>query len=756
MAQKKTVQLISFFFLLLFQIQSLLGNEMKEIVVLSSYHIGFKWSSDIDNSIINYFKHDESVRLYHEFMDSKRFNNDEYFEALRLTYQNKYTNYKIDGVICSDNKAFDFFIQNGSSIWGDVPAVFCGVNDIEENAYLLDSTKHAVVLEKIDIKGTIDIITELQPDIKEIITISDQTLSGKIFTEQFIKAIQPYSNRISYQLLDATDPLLLKKKLQTINKHHSAIYLLSLYTNRNGIANEMIKESNYFFGKLNVPVYSNWDFLINNCIVGGKILKASEQGLSAAKLMDQFLHNKKTPLYTTPYQHNIFDYQQIKKFHFSIPESISNYQLINKPRTFLSEFKHELFFILIILVTLIIVITILVSDMIKRKKIELDLVKSEKRLELAVDGAREGLWDIDYKTNESYFNDRFALLLGFDNIEEMNLNIGSANWMSFIHPEDISFLEGAFDQHKSNHTNNFRCEVRLKTKQGEYFWFSILGKITEMSNNKPSRITGIIQNINQQKNFEQELRYAKEKAEESDRLKSSFLANMSHEIRTPMNAILGFTDLILESNLPEKEQHEYLSLVKKSGENLLTLINDIIDISKIESGQMKMNIQVTNLNSLLKDIQSVGNSLIKSLNKTIQFHIVNKDIDTPFNIRTDRLRLYQILLNLISNAIKFTDSGHIRIRYYAVDKDTLEISVKDTGPGISNTDQKIIFERFRQIDESTIKKHGGTGLGLSITKSLTELMDGTIKVNAEVDKGTEFIIALPCLVLEPALIDDHS
>jgi len=746
MTRSKVIYFLLPVIILLFNTGNSKANDLKEIVLLSSYHIGFKWSSDIDQAITNHFKKNESTRLFHEFMDSKRFNNENYFEALKQTYFLKYNNHKVDGVICIDNRAFEFFMKNGEEIWGDVPAVFCGVNNIEEYASFLKKNKHAVVLENIDIQGTIELISQLQPDIKEIIAISDQTLSGLIFLDQFKTGIQAYTEQIQYRTIDASNPEFLKNQLTKLKPGNNAIYLLSLYTNRNGIANEMLKESTYFFDDINIPVYSNWDFLMPGCIVGGKILTGADQGKHAAKLLEMLLNGEKVPQFTSPSQKNIFDYEKLKEFNVEIPETVISYQIINKPRNFINEFRNELIIILSILTSLLFIIILLISNMIKRKKVELDLIKSEKRLELAVDGANEGLWDIDFSTKELYFNDRFALLLGYNSLDELNITID--NWMINIHANDIKRVEQAFNLHKHGKTEAFRCEVRLRMKNGKYAWFSILGKITEKWHDSTIRITGIIQNINNQKEFENELRVAKERAEESDRLKSSFLANMSHEIRTPMNAILGFTDLLMESDMTENEKTEYLSMIKKSGENLLSLINDIIDISKIESGQLKINLQMTDLHSMLKDLSSLGNTLINTLNKNIELRLLINNIDDKLDIRTDHLRLYQILLNLISNAIKFTDHGYIDISYRLLDDQHIEISVKDTGPGISESDQSIIFERFRQIDESTIKKHGGTGLGLFICKSLVELMNGSIEVKSPKSGGAQFLVALPCLISE--------
>ncbi len=723
------------------------ANDLKEIVVLNSYHSDYKWASDLNQAITNFYAQKETTRLFYDYMDSKHFSNEDYFIALKQTLQLKYNNHQIDGIICADNKAFDFFIEHGKSIWGDIPAVFCGVNNIDEYMHLVDSTKHSVVAENIDIKATLDLISELQPQLDEIIVVTDQTLSGKIFMRQFEDAMEKYHKNIKYKELDTGDPYKFKSELNNLPAENKAIYLLSIYTNRNGVPNELMKEKHYFFDKIKIPMYSNWDFLMPDYIVGGRILKAGDQGRLSAQLLLSKLNGEPTALITIPDQTYTLDHVMLKKHGLSTPHSFNDVQIINVPITFVSQFKNELIFIFVILISLLIVIILLVSDMIKRKKVELELVKSEKRLELAVDGAGEGLWDVDLTTGSIYFNDHFAVLLGYQYGDELKINAG--NWQDITYYQDREQMKEAYNLHKTGKADAFKCEIRLLKKNEQISWFSIHGKITECHNDTPLRITGVIQNIDGQKDFENQLKFAKHKAEESDKLKSSFLANMSHEIRTPMNAILGFTDLLIESDMNEYERGEYLSFVKKSGENLLTLINDIIDISKIESGQLQIKLSNCNLNSMLKDLVAVGNTLINSQNKAIQLKLLPIDINEAFHINTDQLRLYQILLNLISNAIKFTEEGSVKINYTVLNDINLEISVKDTGPGISESDLKIIFDRFRQIDESTIKKHGGTGLGLSITKSLVELMNGSIEVITKPGEGAEFKVILPCLVPYP-------
>ncbi|MBI9061684.1 MAG: PAS domain-containing protein [Marinilabiliaceae bacterium] len=742
----------AFFLALLFYSIIASADDFQEIVVLNSYHPGFKWSTDITHAIGDYYKNEESVRLFNEFMDSKRFHSPGYFKQLEQFLKIKYADYPIDGVICADNYAFDFFLNHGSKIWGDIPAVFCGVNNIQEYKQLLDSTKHAAVVEQIDVLETLKIIQSLQPDLQEIIVISDETLSGQIFAKQFNHAIQKTLSQIRIRFTSTSDPLKLKAELQSISPENKAIYLLSLYTNRSGIPHEMVCESHFLFDDINIPIYSNWDFLLKDLIVGGRLIKAYDQGFLAAQLMHQKLKNKPTPLLTTPPHYNILDQKQLQRHQLKYMGNLDNIEIINQPESFIQRFKKELIILLIILIVLIFIILLLTTDIIKRKRIELALVKSEKRLELAMEGANEGLWDTDM--DSFYYNDQFAKLLEYEHAEDLDLSID--NWKKYVVSEDIDQIREAYEMHASHKLPTFKCEVRLILKSTKTAWFSIHGRITSLENGVPARLTGTMINISTQKEFEDQLKQAKEKAEESDRLKSSFLANMSHEIRTPMNAILGFTDLLTEGNLNPKEQQDYLNLINSSGENLLSLINDIIDISKIESGEMTINTEAFDIHEMLTELKGIGNSLVKTHKKNINIRILKEIKDQQFFIHSDSVRLYQVMLNLLSNAIKFTENGFVDIDYTILNHYHIQLSVKDTGPGISKKDQQIIFDRFRQIDESTVKKHGGTGLGLSITKSIVQLLGGTITLHSEPGKGAEFIIHLPCKIVIPTAVPQQT
>lgn len=238
--------------------------------------------------------------------------------------------------------------------------------------------------------------------------------------------------------------------------------------------------------------------------------------------------------------------------------------------------------------------------------------------------------------------------------------------------------------------------------------------------------------------------HAKEKAEVADRLKSAFLANMSHEIRTPLNGILGFAELLKDEDINNTDRKEYVSIIINNGKHLLNLINDIIDISKIESRQLNVKPTSFNPDDLLNELFSFFENHKKSIEKD---HIelilsITQDRENTF-IFSDKTRLKQVLSNLIDNSLKFTENGRVEFGYTFLNNEEIEFFVEDTGIGISKEDIEIIFERFRQAESVNRRSMHGTGLGLSICKALIELMGGEIKVTSELNNGSRFSFILP-------------
>ncbi len=253
------------------------------------------------------------------------------------------------------------------------------------------------------------------------------------------------------------------------------------------------------------------------------------------------------------------------------------------------------------------------------------------------------------------------------------------------------------------------------------------------------------------KQLENELIRAKEKAEESDRLKSAFLANMSHEIRTPMNGIVGMTQLLAIPDISNENRIEYVELINKNSETLLNLIDDIVDVSKIEAGQMKIIRKSFRLNSLLDQLYALFKSSPVYISKPNLNLVAVRSLPDNLNIFTDPDRIRQIYINLLGNAIKFTECGSVEFGYQLKDK-VLECYVKDTGIGISKEKQKLVFDRFTQADDSLTRKFGGSGLGLAISRGLIELLGGHIWMTSELHKGSTFYFTVPYI---PTFDDDN-
>ena len=285
-----------------------------------------------------------------------------------------------------------------------------------------------------------------------------------------------------------------------------------------------------------------------------------------------------------------------------------------------------------------------------------------------------------------------------------------------------------------------------------------IGMLSESFNNMCSNLQNLTDKLEEQitllnqKNYEyaalneeyetqnEALFIAKQKAEESDKLKTAFLANLSHEIRTPMNGILGFAELLKTGKLPKELQQRYITVIQQSGERMLRLITDLVDISKIEAGQIEVNEEKVNLNQILDKIYLFFEPLSKRKNLLLN---VSKTLpDNDCIILTDRIKLEQILTNLINNAFKFTCEGGISFGY-EIKNEIIEFWVQDTGRGIPEEMQQLIFERFTQVDDTYLNNIEGSGLGLSICKAYIELMGGKIWVNSELRKGSVFFFNLP-------------
>jgi len=389
------------------------------------------------------------------------------------------------------------------------------------------------------------------------------------------------------------------------------------------------------------------------------------------------------------------------------------------------------------------------------------LEQTAERLRLALDCTELALWDWNIKTNAVVFNDTFGKILGYD-AQEISPDYEA--WSSRIHPDDQDAIIGALENHLAGETDVYETKHRLLNKEGSWEWILDRGKVVEWDERgAPLRATGTCRKITQEKESELETQYHKNNLEElvakrteelaiseqlahaANRAKSEFLANMSHELRTPMHGILSYSSLgeakVTKVSLDKIKS--YFGNIRISGERLLNLLNDLLDLSKLEAGKLELDIFEYNIHALLEGCRI---ELAAKLAET-QLSLEIEEKPQAILAHFDYGRIFQVVINILSNAIKYSPQGTaIQIRYSLQDDRSLLISIQDQGLGIADDEIDGVFDEFVQSKKIvTGTGMGSTGLGLAICKKIVEAHQGKIWVESELNKGTTFSFLIPSL-----------
>jgi len=357
------------------------------------------------------------------------------------------------------------------------------------------------------------------------------------------------------------------------------------------------------------------------------------------------------------------------------------------------------------------------------------LEESKDNFKAIITQSADGITVADKSGNYIVVNPAFCKMSGYSEKELLKMTVFD---MKAEQQDHSSFFKSMTER------ESLPIHVILKRKDNTEYITEIIGK-NIIINNK-NFVLGTIRDITQKVKFEKELIKAKEKAEESNNLKTEFINNMSHEIRTPMNGILGFSSLLNKGDLTEQKRKYYINIIQNSGNQLMRIIDDILEISRLGTKQVKAIVKEVCLNDLLLEQFSIFDIRAKELK--IPLYVKKGLPDNESYILTDKTKLNKILSNLLENALKFTDEGFIEFGYKIIDN-KIEIYVQDTGIGIKLDSQKIIFKRFSQEEKKLSKNVGGLGLGLSIAKENAELLDGKITVKSEKGKGSIFFVTIP-------------
>lgn len=384
---------------------------------------------------------------------------------------------------------------------------------------------------------------------------------------------------------------------------------------------------------------------------------------------------------------------------------------------------------------------VIIRQAIHQARTERALAGAKERYQLAVSGTNDGIWDWDLVSNEIYYSPVWFQILGYAPGE---LSDETTTWTDNIHPDDVEVARQKLEAHLKGESEQFNDTHRMRRRDGSYIWIDAKARAVRGPDGQPIRMVGTIANVEHKKRYELALQAAKEQAEAANISKSRFLANMSHELRTPLNGIIGFSEITKDELFGplggSKKYVEYAHDIHQSANHLLSLINDLLDFSKIDAGKYDLSMQPLDVRGAIEHTHRMMRAMAEE--KDIRLR-VDCAPQLPL-LMADERAVRQILLNLLSNAIKFSPKGRlVYTRAWVTPEGALAIAVEDQGKGIPAEFHARIFEPFEQVDDIMTRTHKGTGLGLPLVRSLMELHGGEIQLESEINKGTIVTLIFP-------------
>ena len=657
--------------------------------------------------------------------------------------------------------------------WKDIPSIICYARDYmyPKEEYLIDLDKNVLdtlvpitdvvkgynatfIKYPVYIKQTIELIKKLQPELTKLAFIFDRRYISQQTKADVEAVLRKDFPGIQFEPLSTTSISTenLLDRLASFDNKTGVLYYSWYRTRKDNENRYLVDNVQKMTNSFSVPpIFTLQDVQTENGnFAGGYYVSPEDYAQVTVNTIEMILSgkdSKEIPIQTAETPRAYLNYQHLLLHQIDPGLYPPNATYFQEPPGFLQKYKIHIISLLVILALLITIGILRVRLFIQKQKAkdkELQIARQAQdlnqkyQLVLKASNMMTWIWDVKearLECNNIYLTQRSIRNKGIDGLFSMSAD----EFYSGIHPEDLEQMQDAINKLIAGESISIDEEIRYLDDTGlEYTWieiFAIVGKTDPEG--KSAYLTGGTTLINQRKKMEQELR-DKEKIEESNRLKSAFLANMSHEIRTPLNAIVGFSNLLAETCHSE-ETREFCEIIETNNELLLQLVNDILDLSKIEAGQMDFIYSEFNVSTLFRSLYQTFQSRVKD-GVTLYCEIPEQDCV----IYSEKNRLTQVITNFLTNACKFTFQGSIRIGYKERE-DGLYFYVKDTGKGIERKNLPHVFERFAKFD-SFIQ---GTGLGLSICQTILENLHGKIGVESEEGKGSTFWFTIPCAVSRP-------
>ncbi|WP_461205530.1 sensor histidine kinase [Clostridium sp. DL1XJH146] len=753
----KYVKKIILFILLLISISFLYNNAtyaanstQNHILILNSYHQGYIWTDNVINGINSILNNSNNV-IRIEYMDTKVIKDSKHMNNLYELYKHKYANSHFDVIIASDNDAYEFLKLYRKYLFPDTPVVVCGLNEYD-NYITNSSNSFTGISEIVDIKSTLDLALQLFPNTENIYVISDNSSAG-ISNEGIIrKTALYYPDEISFNYIKSDYMEVIADNVSNLPPN-SIIFTDGIFKDSFGELIDVKEGIKYIYERSNVPLFSCWQMHMGNSVIGGKMISGYEQGQAIANMANEVLYGKdinEIPFKEESINKYVFDYTLLKKYSINIKELPKESIFINMPSTSFQIEKNLVYLsIIALIISLLLIILIMHCKNKELNRIHCELSKEKETLQSILNSTCDAILVTNNNNEIINYNKNFIDILFLDNYKFYPNE--KENFAKIIKEITMNPTE-VINWFKHCLANSINTTIIFSLKDNNLIEGNCENLIT---NNIPAGHVWSFRDITRKKeieNLEKEVEIKArllDEAKKYDYMKDQFLATISHELKTPLNIILGIVQIVdncyfKNSQKPDVEKlKNYIKISKQNCYRLLKLINNLIDITKINSGFMNLNIKNYNIVNVIEEISLSIACYAESKGITLIF---DTEIEEKF-LAIDANQIERIMLNLFSNAIKFADTnGTIEVNIY--DKgNSILISVKDSGIGIPYNMQEKIFDRFRQVDSSLSRKAEGIGIGLALVKSIVELHNGNISLISELGKGCEFIIELPVFTL---------
>lgn len=706
----------------------------KKMLVLHSYHQGFEWSDSEHRGILNGMAAEvDNVVIYTEYLNAARDPGEKSKEEMRSFLERRYTDRRVvfDIVLCVDDDALSFLLEYGEELFGDVPVVFCGVNNFSPEL-LRGRNNITGVNETISAEETVEIALKLRPKAKKLVVVSGSRLTSRRNLE-IARTVEPrFRDRVEFVWLDELESDELVSRLKELSPEDIVLDVSYLLT-PSGKTFSSKESLELILSASPAPVFACWEFQVPLGAAGGKVVHGESQGEAAASLALKILSGTPAddlPVVMESPNRYVFNAAVLEKFAMPA-ELLPPYSfLLECPkRNLLEEWKaisekRGLFG----------------YDLFKTYEVPMYLVEPESGVILDANQAAVSFYGypgfvgmnverIDDRSPEevrtainmvrtlrrNFFDARHILADGSVRFVRVHAYPVVVNDTPILFSMVLDETERFAARTALEHRNRWIAAVVLVALLLQLLAIALLAR----SRGKAKELAV--------------------KAEDAGRAKSEFLTNMTHELLTPMNGVLGMTDLLLTEGALTEKQRQCAELIHASGTSLHALINRILDISKSESGKLDLDSQDFDLSVLLERFTAAMRPRAEEKGLSLRASLAP---DIPPALRGDSWRLRQVLFNLVDNAIKFTHRGGITLHVSLLkDGDRsvfLRFAVCDTGIGIPPDKIGILFEKFCQVDASATRKYGGAGLGLALSRDLVEMMDGKIGVRSSEGEGSEF------------------